>query len=133
MTKRKDPQGSDRTKQPAPLAVPAPSSAASSAPCSKPVILVDYEKYAHFLDDADLSDEEKQEFVQTIWSIIVEFVSLGFGVHPLQQAQNHRENNEKSLPEDLSDVITWCHSQQDNNDDDRLRRHDARDRECEES
>lgn len=54
---------------------------------SPPVITVDYEKYAHFLEDSDLTDEQKREFLQTLWNIIVEFVSLGWGVHPLQQAQ----------------------------------------------
>jgi hypothetical protein len=53
-----------------------------------PVITVDYERYAHFLENSDLTEEQKREFLQTIWNIIVEFVSLGFGVHPLQQAQN---------------------------------------------
>ena len=53
-----------------------------------PVITVDYELYAHFLEHAELSDEQKREFLQTLWNIIVELVSMGFGVHPVQQAQN---------------------------------------------
>ena len=52
----------------------------------KPVITLDYERYAHFLEDEDLTEEQKHEFIETLWNIIVEFVSLGFGVHPLQQA-----------------------------------------------
>ena len=52
----------------------------------RPVITVDYDRYAHFLDHSDMSEEQKREYLQTIWNIIVEFVSLGFGVHPLQQA-----------------------------------------------
>ena len=50
-------------------------------------VTVDYEKYLHFLEDADISDQDKREFLQTLWGIICEFVSLGFGVHPVQQAQ----------------------------------------------
>lgn len=53
----------------------------------RPVLTIDYEKYAHFLEDSDLTEDQKQEFLQTLWNIIVEFVSLGWGVHPLQQAQ----------------------------------------------
>lgn len=60
---------------------------ASDASTGRPVITVDYEKYAHFLDDSDLTEDQKQEFLQMLWNIIVEFVSMGFGVHPLQQAQ----------------------------------------------
>lgn len=52
----------------------------------RPVIEVDYERYAHFLDDSDLSEDQKREFLQALWTIIVNFVDLGFGVHPLQQA-----------------------------------------------
>tara|TARA_R110000868_G_scaffold64234_3_gene193130 strand:+ start:23216 stop:23557 length:342 start_codon:yes stop_codon:yes gene_type:complete len=53
-----------------------------------PAITVDYDLYAHFLDDADLTEDQKREFLQAIWNIIVEFVSLGFDVHPAQQMQN---------------------------------------------
>lgn len=54
---------------------------------NRPVITVDYERYAHFLEDADLSEEQKLEFLQALWNVIVEFVSLGFGVHPLQRIE----------------------------------------------
>lgn len=50
-------------------------------------IEVDYEKYAHFLESADWSEDQKREYAQMIWNIIVDFVSLGFGVHPVQQAE----------------------------------------------
>lgn len=59
-----------------------------SAENTCPVITVDYEKYAHFLDNPDLTEDQKREFIQALWNIMCEFVSLGFGVHPLQQAQN---------------------------------------------
>lgn len=52
------------------------------------IVMVDYEKYVHLLEDSDLSDDQKQEFLQAVWGIICEFVSLGFGVHPVQQAQS---------------------------------------------
>ena len=64
----------------------------------KPVITVDYERYAHFLDSSDLSDEQKQEFLQTLWNIVVGFVDLGFGVHPVQQAQKPCGKVEVSEP-----------------------------------
>lgn len=52
------------------------------------VITVDYDLYAHYLADTDLSEEQKLEFLQTLWNIICEFVALGFEVHPAQQAKN---------------------------------------------
>lgn len=52
-----------------------------------PAISLDYELFAHFLDDADLTEDQKREFLEALWSIIIEFVALGFDVHPAQQAQ----------------------------------------------
>lgn len=52
------------------------------------IITLDYDLYAHYLDGADLTEEQKQEFLETLWSIVCEFVALGFEVHPAQQAKN---------------------------------------------
>ncbi len=49
-------------------------------------LTIDYAHYQKDLDDADLSDAEKQQFLEALWSIIVAFVDLGFGVHPVQHA-----------------------------------------------
>lgn len=52
----------------------------------KPTLTVDVEKYRSLLDEADMTEEQKEEFLQALWSIIVSFVELGFGVHPVQAA-----------------------------------------------
>lgn len=52
---------------------------------ARPIITIDAAKYQEYLDDSGLSDEQKEEFLQTLWTIIVSFVELGFGVHPLQE------------------------------------------------
>lgn len=52
---------------------------------SKPTMTVDVERYQSFLDESDMSQAEKEEFLQTLWQIIVSFVELGYGVHPLQE------------------------------------------------
>ena len=49
-------------------------------------VFVDYEFYSEYLEGSDLTEEQKHEFLQLLWNIICEFVSLGWGVHPLQQA-----------------------------------------------
>ncbi len=51
---------------------------------ARPVITVDVTKYQSWLDESGLSEEKKAEFLQALWSIVVAFVELGFGVHPLQ-------------------------------------------------
>lgn len=54
---------------------------------------VDYERYQHYLDNSDLSDEEKQQVIQALWDVIVNFVDLGIGVHPLQQTGANNVDN----------------------------------------
>ncbi|WP_419739587.1 hypothetical protein [Ruegeria sp.] len=59
---------------------------ASDDTSDRPVLSVDCERYERFLRDNNLTDDEKREFLKALWTIIVDFVDLGFGVHPLQQA-----------------------------------------------
>ena len=72
---------------------------------SRPAITVDYERYAHFLEDADLTEDQKREFLQALWSIIVNFVDLGFGVHPLQQACGKLDDNGPKTPTSGQDAV----------------------------
>jgi len=60
---------------------------------NKPAITVNYEKYAPLLEDPDLSEDQKREFLQAVWNIIVGFVDLGFGVHPVQLACGESKNS----------------------------------------
>jgi len=62
------------------------ASAGTDAQAPKPAALeVDFERYQSYLDEEDLSEAEKQAFVEALWSIVLNFVDLGFGVHPLQK------------------------------------------------
>lgn len=63
---------------------------------ARPIVTVDVEKYQAYLDDPKLSEEQKEEFLQAIWSIMVAFVDLGFGVHPLQEVCG--QDSEESCP-----------------------------------
>jgi hypothetical protein len=64
----------------------------------RPVVTFDVSRYEHFLEDQGLSAEQKRAMLEALWSIIVSFVDLGFGVHPVQQAcgQNDDEDYENS-------------------------------------
>ena len=55
-------------------------------------LTLDVDYYQSFLDDADIPDDKKQELIETLWNIVVQFVDLGFGIHPLQQADNSAED-----------------------------------------
>lgn len=37
------------------------------------------EKYRHHIDEFDLTEEQKQELLITLWQIMTQFVDLGFG------------------------------------------------------
>jgi len=53
-------------------------------------LTIDYELYERYLEDSDLNEAQKRQFLDALWSIIVSFVDLGFGVHPLQQVNSDR-------------------------------------------
>lgn len=50
-----------------------------------PAITIDYALYDQYLQDPSLTPEQRQEFIDTLWKLMVSFVDLGFGIHPLQQ------------------------------------------------
>jgi len=45
----------------------------------------DLEKYQSYIDDPTLTPEQREKVIKTIWGIIINFVDLGFGVHPMQE------------------------------------------------
>lgn len=49
-------------------------------------IQFDAQEFAHFLDESDLTHGQKLEYIQTIWGIVLQFIDMGFGIHPLQMA-----------------------------------------------
>ena len=80
---------------------------------ARPIVTVDIEKYQSYLDDPSLSVEQKDEFLQALWSIVVTFVELGFGVHPLQEVcgqdseiffQRPKEDFDKVRSKDLNET-----------------------------
>ncbi|MBB4305130.1 hypothetical protein GGD81_004198 [Rhodobium orientis] len=50
---------------------------------NRPVLALDVALYEHMLADSDLTEDQKREFLETLWSIIVGFVDLGFGIDPV--------------------------------------------------
>lgn len=60
---------------------------------TRPVMKINIEHYQRYLDDTNISDTDKEELLETLWSIICELVELGYGVHPLQE--NCGESNKE--------------------------------------
>lgn len=46
----------------------------------RPSLSVDWELYAAMLEDCDATPEEQRALIETLWSIVVAFVDLGFDV-----------------------------------------------------
>ena len=74
------------------------------------VITVDVALYEKYLRDADMSPEQKEEFLDAMFSILIAFVELGLRVHPLQQVvgQEPCGQDEKACdqgPKDASDRV----------------------------
>lgn len=62
---------------------PTKTDAKASPP---PSLSIDWDAYLPFFEDEDVSEEDKRQMIEALWSIMVGFVDLGFGIHPIQQA-----------------------------------------------
>lgn len=67
--------------------------------------------FVHHLERWDASDEEKAEYLELIWQVVVQFVDLGFGIHPLstaaQQSCGQLPLDVSSHDSQASDVVDW--------------------------
>lgn len=91
------------------LQPPDDASAGSVVPF--PALTMDWEEFAHHLEDSDLSDDQKREFIETLWSIVIAFVDLGFDVQSDgddPSACGQVTENGIFLPADLID--SWADS-----------------------
>lgn len=68
---------------------------------SRPTLTIDVNLYQHYLDNADLTEEQKQELLQTLWQIVCEFVQMGFNINPVGQAQCGSGKDETPSRDDL--------------------------------
>ena len=53
---------------------------------AKRTLTIDVGKYVEFLAESGMSEEAKRVFLEMMWNIVIAFVDLGYGVHPLQEA-----------------------------------------------
>jgi len=57
------------------------------------IMTPDFDKYRHYTDGFDLTEAQKQELVQTVWSIMKSFVDQAWGLHPVQQCLGGAERS----------------------------------------
>lgn len=87
-----------------------PTISKTFAASAQRVLTVDVEQYQSYLDGMDMSDERKEEFLRAMFSIVMTFVELGFGVSPTQQVEGHEpcgkdEKSENQRPKNASDGV----------------------------
>ncbi|NDW06476.1 hypothetical protein [Jiella pacifica] len=76
--------------------------AQAAPPHAQPSLTIDWQLYAAYLDESDASDEEKQALIESLFSIILGFVDLGFRLNPLQHGA---DGDGDALPQIIAEVV----------------------------
>ena len=72
---------------------------------ARPTLTIDVAKYQEYLDGSELTPEQKEEFLKAAWSIVLSFVELGYGVHPLQEACGKERETDLLGPAESPDAV----------------------------
>lgn len=72
---------------------------------TRPTLSIDVARYQEYLDGSDLTPEQKEEFLRAMWSVVVTFVELGYGVHPLQEACGKDAGGHDQGPQKAGDSL----------------------------
>ena len=73
----------------------------SPSDTSRPSLSIDWEFYATMLEDSDMPLEQQKELIETLWSIVVAFVDLGFDLSPVQQICGEANDPLPDCPPDI--------------------------------
>ncbi len=76
---------------------------------TRPALKLDVARYEKMLGCCDVTEEQRQEFLETIWSIIVGFVDLGFEIHPLQQVTSEECGQDLDLTSFMAENVVSSH------------------------
>lgn len=84
---------------------------ASSLP--RPTLSIDWEVYAAMLEESDLPLDQQKELIETLWSIVVMFVDMGFDLNPVMQICGESDD---PLSDDPPDLISLLYAEWDRHD-----------------
>jgi hypothetical protein len=70
---------------------------------SRPALTFDPKAYREFVAESGLGRAQEDALLETLWTIVVSFVDLGFELHPVQQIAGDL----KLLDEDSADVLAF--------------------------
>lgn len=71
------------------------------------ILDTDIERFQAFLDDDDVSDDLKEEIVRSVWTIVIAFIDLGFGVFPLDQTCGQFSEMLEQRDLEAQDTLDW--------------------------
>lgn len=69
----------------------------------RPSLCVDWEVYAAMLEESDMPLDQQKELIETLWSIVVMFVDLGFDLKPVAQICGE---DQEELEGDSADLLS---------------------------
>lgn len=71
----------------------------------RPSLSIDWEVYAAMLEESDMPPDQQKELIETLWSIVVMFVDLGFDLNPVQQICGETHDPLSDDPPDLISLL----------------------------
>lgn len=80
------------------------------------MLKVDVERYQSYLDDMDMTRDQKEEFLQAMWLMMMSFVELGFEVHPVQEVCGKLDQNGTERAIGASDALELNNPKDENNE-----------------
>ncbi|MEM9840250.1 MAG: hypothetical protein AAF830_13985 [Pseudomonadota bacterium] len=95
---------------------------------TRPTLTLDLKKYLGQLEDWDISQAEKEEWLRTLWTTLVSFAEIGFDIHPVQRVLSIRAPAIGHEKDDTSsrDVLNLEYSVQPHNIDEQRTEESAR-------
>lgn len=92
--------------------MPAPTNSCDDLP-PRPTLSIDWEVYAAMLEESDMPLDQQKELIETLWSIAVMFVDLGFDLNPVSQICGEPDD---PLSDDPSDLLYLLEQENIHND-----------------
>ncbi|MEM9494974.1 MAG: hypothetical protein AAGA09_03140 [Pseudomonadota bacterium] len=68
-------------------------------PPTRNVLTLDMEKYLGQLTDWDITEEQKIQFIESLWALLVSFAEVGFEIHPVQSVLESSQSYAQKTPE----------------------------------
>lgn len=75
---------------------------------TRPSLSVDWEVYAAMLEDSYMPLDDQKELIETLWSIVVMFVDLGYDLKPTTQICGE---DQEALEDDSTDLVSLLNNE----------------------